>query len=386
MKSYITVSLVGSYIEEFMNKLMKENIMVWNVINKDGVIFFDLSPHYYKKTAEIALSHGMRTKVEYRRGSYFIVRRYKKRYGVFFGAVAFLGIIVLFSNFIWDVRVSGNQAVSNAQITEILEKHGIRSGVLISDFSSAKEKAELAIVLELDRLAWVNVERVGSRVNIKVSERLEAEADEIPITSPCNIVAGKSGQIVETEVYRGTLLIEKGSGINQGDIIVSGVVEDGTGNIILSHASAKIIAECEEEVEFVMPFTTLERKKTGKVTKKPFILFLGNTLPLFIKESTPENAVYSMETRAPTFLGFRLPYRLKTGIYTHYDIVEVQIGQNEAHRKLRKQIDTYRENFYSDSEIVSFDETFTLREDGIEAKVRIVYRTDIAKKKVIGVP
>jgi len=384
MKSYIIVSAFGSYVEHFMNELFENNIKIWEIKNKDGIIYFKTSPYFYKIIAETAIASGTKTKVESRHGAYFKLRPYKKRYGVFFGVVSFFGIIVLMSNFIWDIRVSGNQSVSSAQIIEVLEKHGIKSGAGVKSFD--RERAELAAILELDMLAWVNIEREGSRVHVKVSERLESDIAEIPGTTPCNVIAAKTGVIVKTEVYRGALLIESGSGVNQGDVIVSGVVEDGAGNIILSHASAKIIAECTDEAEFFAQFTSTERRKNGKITKNNFIVFLGKTHQLFIFGSEPENSTYSEETRIPRFLGFKLPYRLRTGIYTHYDLIEVQIGQTEAMRRLKKEIDMFRQNFYAGSEIISFDEVYDVREDGVGAKVRVVYHTDIAEKKVIGVP
>lgn len=383
MKSYVTVSVFGVRAQEYLNELFKI-MSVKNIKNKDDVIYFEIRPHKYKSAATLASRFGLRTRVEDRRGLYFKLRPYRKRYGIIFGCAAFFGVITLLSNFIWDIRVSGNTAVSSAQIKEVLEKHGISSGVLINSYDD--EKAELAAVLELDKLAWVSIERTGSRINVKVSERLEAKEPEISIKTPCNITAGKSGVIVETEVYRGALLIEKGSGVHRGDVIVSGIVEDGAGNIILSHASAKIIAECVDEAQFFMPFNTIERKHNGKVSKNNFMVFLGHEFPLFLIDAEREKSTYREETRAPRFLGFRLPIRLKTGFYSHYDLIEVQIGQAKAISRLKSQIENYRRNFHSDSEIISFDETFSLREDGVEANVKIVYRTDIAVKREIGIP
>ena len=208
MKSYITVSVFGTHIEEFMNELLSKSVKLWNVQNNNGIIVFESSPRSYKKIARTAYAHGMRTKVEDRRGSYFKLRRYRKRYGAFFGTASFIGIIVFFSNFVWDIRVSGNEMISDYQIIEILEKHGLKIGARTDRGVIAG--AKLAAALELDGLAWISIERDGSRINVKVSERLEVDEEEIPITSPCNVIAGKSGQIVEMEVYRGRLLMEKG--------------------------------------------------------------------------------------------------------------------------------------------------------------------------------
>jgi similar to stage IV sporulation protein len=387
MKSYIVVSVSGSHNEKFVNEILKKNIKVWEIKNKDGVIYFNTSPYFYRKLAQAALGSGVRTRVEERHGAYFRLRKYKKRYGIFLGLGGFFGVIVLLSNFVWDVRVSGNADVTSAQILEIMERHGIVSGVFAGNYD--KEKAELAAIIELDRLAWVSVERTGSRVNVKVSERLETVAVEIPHTTPCNIIAAKTGVIRKTEVYRGTLLYEIGSGVNRGDVIVSGVVEDGTNNVILSHASAKIIAECEDKAEFFVPFISSERRNTGKVTENNFIIFLGKSFPLFIFPSVPEHASHREEFRAPTFFGLRLPHRLRTDVYTHYEMVDVQIGQTAAIERLKKQIEQYKTNFYgvdSGNEIISYDERFIIKENGIAAEVKFVYLTDIAVKRVIGVP
>jgi len=387
MKSYIVVSSRGSYNESFMNELMSNKIRFHDLEIKDDIIYFITSPYFYKRIARIARESGVKTRVESRHGAYFKLRPFKKRYGVFFGAAGFIGVIVLLSNFIWDIRVTGNSDVEPSQIIEIMERHGIRNGSFIHGYS--KESAELSAILELDRLAWINIERDGSRINVKVSERLEPAVEEIPVTVPCNVVAVKTGIIVKTEVYRGTLLYEIGSGVDRGDVIVSGVIEDGTGNIILSHASAKIIAECVDAAEFFVPFITHERRNNGRVTKNNFILFLGTSFPTSVILNPPDNASYREETRAPRFFGLRLPYRLRTEIYTHYDIIEVQIGQTAAIERLKKQIEDYKFNFYgtdSGNVIISVDERFIIRDDGIAAEVTIVYHTDIAVKRIIGVP
>ena len=169
-------------------------------------------------------------------------------------------------------------------------------------------------------------------------------------------------------------------------MIVSGVVEDGTGNIFLSHADAKIIAECVDETEFFISYVTREKKNNGNITKRNSVIFLGKAFPMFIDSGAIENASYSEETRTPALLGFKLPYRIKTGIYTHYDMVEVKKTQTDTIDKLKKQIEIYKENFYGDSEIISCDEIFIPGEEGIKAEIKIVYRTDIARKKIIGTP
>lgn len=381
MKSYVQVSVFGVYTEAFINTLLKKGIKVENIINKDGIIFFNCSPRKYPAAAKTARSYGLKTRILERSGIYFKLRKYKKRYGAVLGAFCFAFIIVFMNNFIWDIRVTGNETLTAEQITEQLEKEGIHIGTQIKSYSAPA--AELSLKLALDRLAWVNIERVGSRLLVKVSERLEDNLPNIPVSEPCNVIATKTGRIVETEIYRGKLLLEKGSGVNKGDIIVSGIVEDGAENILLSHADAKIVAECEDEAEFFIPFTEAEKKKNGNIDRNNYLVFLGNLFPLFIGSANNENMYYSEETRNPTFFGLPLPFNIKTCIYVYYDIVEVTYNSEETLEKLNKQIELYKSNFFGKDEIITFDVEYIAEETGITAKTKAVYRTNIAYKKEI---
>lgn len=381
LNSYVQISIFGTYTETFINSLLKRGIKIKNVINKDGTVYFESSPRRYPMISKTARGYGLKTKVIKREGVYFLLRKYRKRYGAVIGAFGFAFIIVFMNSFIWDIKVTGNESVTTAQIIEQLDKEGIGIGTQIKSYSAPA--AELSLKLALERLAWANIERVGSRLTVKVSERLEENASAIPISEPCNVVASKTGRIIETEIYRGNLLLEKGSGVNKGDIIVSGTVKDGAGNILLHHADAKIIAECEEEASFYFPFNSLEKKKNGNVKKKNYLLFLGNLFPLFIRNADSNNMYYIEESKNLSFLGMPLPFKMKTCIYEYYDEVEVSYSREDALGKLNNQIELYKTNFFNEDEIVLFDIEYYTDEKGITAKTKAVYKTNIAVKKEI---
>lgn len=381
IKSYVRVSVFGSYVEVFIDFLRQKSIRIWDTENLDGIIYFKCKPNSYPAIVRFARSYGLRTKPVNRHGAYFKLVKYKKRYGIVLGVINFFLIITVMSNFVWDIRVIGNETITEQQITEQINLNGISSGTYIKGYNPAA--IELSLKLELDRLAWINIERSGSRVNVKVSESLLPKKAEIPVSEPCNVIASHTGRIISTEVYRGKLLLEKGSGVGKGDIIVSGIVEDGGGNNLLQHADAKIIAECEESAEIFAPFTVREKKNNGKTLKKDYFIFLGNTYPLFLNNADLENVRYSEELRKPTFFGLSLPFKIKTGIYNYYDEIDITYSSDETMERLKKQVDIYKQNFFREGEIISFNTEFLINESGINAKVKVVYQTDIALKKEV---
>jgi len=380
--NYAEFTAFGAYCGDFIDCLAKSEIEVWDISGANEIYTAKTAPQNYIRVARKAREFRVKTAVSKRSGKYFLLRRYRKRLGIPAGILAFFAIIVVMSNYIWDIRITGNQQISRAQILEQLEKNGIKTGVPANSFN--KNKAEINISLALGDLAWVNIEREGSRLNVKVSESLPSDAAQVPSDAPCNIVAGRSGQIISTEIYRGKLLYPMRSGVNKGDIVVSGVVGNGAGGLQFVHADAKIIAECTETMEFYQPFASYQNVKNGYSAAEKSIIFLGMNFPLSFGSSRSykgDNIKYTEEIRAPKILGFRLPYRLLTQNYVYYDRVEITDTETDALEKLNMTVDLYEQNLLAGAEIVAREIEYFPDDLGIRAKVSYVFRTDIAVKK-----
>ncbi|MDR1754203.1 MAG: sporulation protein YqfD [Eubacterium sp.] len=378
----VRAELYGNDGQGYINELIiNKNIKLWDIESKGNVITFNIHVSDYRTAAETARDLGGKIKAIKKRGAYFALRNYRNRYGILFGALAFAFIIITLSNYILDIRVSGNQEVSDNQIVEHLNTIGISTWIHTGDIN--KTLAEASLLRAFDRLAWTSVELQGSRLYIKISEKEATNASNFSTEIPCNIVANRTGRIVETEVYRGKLTRPLGSGVAKGEMIVSGTIDDGAGNILFQHADAKIIAECEEFVTFFVPYFSIEKKKTGRVTQKDYIEFLGGSFPLFLNGKVPENSTYHEQMRHPSFLGLKLPLRIKSAVYTEYEEIEVIRLTEDVLSELTKQIDNYEKNFYGDTEIVKWYTEYLPDEDGVHAEVSIVYRTNIAEKSEI---
>lgn len=377
--SYIDVMVFGSHMDEFVNALMSGEVKTWEIKKADGMLFLKCRPYHYKRLAGLARRHGVRSTIEKRHGFYFRVHRYKKRYGVPLGVMGYAAVIVLLSLFVWDIRVAGNEEITSGQIKEILLEKGVTTGIPINSFDT--QLTEIYVRNSLEKLAWVSLERDGSRVYVKILEGNVEENPGLPAGTPCNIISLYDGVIVDYEVYRGQLMYEKGSGVVAGDILVSGLVDDGGGNVLLQQANAKVILECTAEVEFYAGFVTQETRKTGVVTRNSYIELLGASIPFLTNQTPADVARYSEETRKPEVFGFPLPFRVKTCVYEGYEYVEVQRTSEEALKSLNSQIEAYLGNFYAEAEIVSQETEIVPGEDGISARLRLVYRADAAVQR-----
>lgn len=381
--NYAEFTAFGAYCGEFMDFLAKSDIPIWDISGSNDIYTARVAPGNYMKVARKSRDFRVKTAVVGRGGAYFVLRRYRGRIGIPLGILAFFAIIVIMSNFIWDIKIIGNQTLTRAQIVEQLEKNGVKAGTPVKGFNA--NKVEIKMSLALNELAWVSVERAGSRLIVKISERLPSDgnnASPVPTESPCNVIAGRSGRIVTTEIYRGRLLYKPKSGVNKGDIIVSGVIGNGSGGLLFVRADAKIIAECTETVELYQAYDNYEDIKNGVTASDKYVIFLGMNIPVAGERPIKgDNIKYSEEIRAPKIFGFPLPYRELTQNYVYYDRVRVTDAPSDALEKLNNAIDLYERNFLSNAEIISRDIGYFPDDDGIKAVVTHTFYEDIAVKK-----
>jgi similar to stage IV sporulation protein len=387
LKSYIEFTVFGAYSSEFIDYLVASDFSLSEITSTHEIYTIRTSVASYRAIARKAREFRVKTKVVRRVGVYFILRRYRKRVGILVGLLMFFAIIVMMSNFVWSVRITGlceGSELSRWQILEKLDENGISPGVYIHSFNA--NAAEIELTLAIEELAWVSIERTGSRVNVKVSERLDEDSEGIPLSQPCNVIASRSGVLVRAEVYRGELLYEVGSGINEGDVIVSGAILDEgiAGRVSYVHADALLLIEITESVEFFQPFTVLHRAKNGHSRSNQSVVFLGHRFGGEVDINPhSDHVTYSETMTAPTFFGFPLPFRILNQSYVFYDRVQVTDPPVTALEKLNRDIELYEANFLDGAEIISREAEYFPEEDGIHAVVRYVYQVNAAVKQEI---
>ncbi|MCL1882123.1 MAG: sporulation protein YqfD [Oscillospiraceae bacterium] len=411
-KSYVEFSAFGVYCNDFVDFLVSSPHQVFDITSSSDIYSIKTSPHNYAWIKRKAGEFGVRTKVIDRRGGYFVLRRYRKRIGLLFGMLAFLGIIVAMSNYIWDIEITGNSQIGNYRIMEQLNKSGIRTGIGINSFNANQVELELAI--SIPDLAWVSIERSGSRINVKISEQiLDDEQPEISLKQPANVISTKSGILVRADVYRGDLLYEVGSGIRAGDVVVSGVIARGgtpenpetlqipenTENLEPGvtyhyvHADATLIVETSEIVDFYQPFTVNHRIANGRSVNERSFIFLGRRIRGLSNDrnssqinKNANHIDYFENITTPKFLGFPLPFRVLEQQYTFHERIEVTDSPTAARDNLLKQIELYEQNFILSgdmAEIVERQIEFFPDEEGVGALVRFVFRVNAASQREI---
>ena len=102
LRGSVDFTASGKFPERFMNITAKNGVNLWNPVPKKNAISASMYLSDYKKIRILARKSRVKTRITAKHGLPFIINRYKKRTGLFAGAVCGIILCIFLSNFIWS--------------------------------------------------------------------------------------------------------------------------------------------------------------------------------------------------------------------------------------------------------------------------------------------
>ena len=376
----VRFSAFGAYCEKFIDELIERKIKISGISAENGIIYADVGVHSYPAVAKLSRDYGVRVRVKERKGAYFRYSRFRKRPGLIIGTFLGVFLVLLLRCFVWHIEIHGNEELTDSYILSLLEQNGFTSGVYANGTDALS--AERGILMVSDKIKWINIEVNGSRADVYLSEQVSTAQNEVDLKTPCNIVADRSGILVDAKVDSGKLMYENGSGFAEGSVLVSGAVNSGD-TVIFVHSDAEITAEFYDDVEFSMDLTTTEKVPTGEKFTRTQLMLLGMVIYDSFGDESTENTICDESVRELSLFGLKLPVKIKTDTFTRYRDENVTRRQEDVIKILNSRLEMYRFNFLKEYERL---DTVTYLEDNgdsITLRAHIKLRGNIGVKKPI---
>ena len=155
-------------------------------------------------------------------GKYTKLNAANKRTGLFAHAICGIIICIFLTNFIWSVKISDTEEISNTYLESLLGDNGISVGVWKNNLDT--DQIERNIQLKCDDIRWMSINIMGSLVTVEVKETYKKPKLDTS-KNPCNVKAVKDGVITRIQAYNGRPVVTKGCGVENGQILDSGLDE-----------------------------------------------------------------------------------------------------------------------------------------------------------------
>ena len=312
LKGYVILSLMGFNIERFLYICARRGIAMWDIkkYGKDSASV-SMSMSDFFKIRQIAVKTRVRVHIKKKTGLPVLFKKYKKRYFLYGGCVLFAVSLLVTSQFIWTVEITGVKKADIESIRQVLEESGVRVGGLKYSLTSSMDIKNM-MLNRVDNVAWAWVYIKGTKAVCEIYE------DNLPQAAleegvPCDIVAARDGIIRKIIARDGIKQVKSGDTVMSGDVLISGTIYNSTGGVgVTVPASGVVEAHTWHEITDTYKLYHETKVPTGEVktfwrlnffSKKANLYFDGH---IDFENSLSEVKNYEARLGKDIFLGVSL--------------------------------------------------------------------------------
>lgn len=380
LRGYVWFEVRGGFIERFLNLAARNRITIWSGRKRGDVYGGCVAARDYRHLRGIAKQTGVRLRISGKHGLPFHRQRYRRRTGLLAGAAIFFAFVFGMAQFIWRIEIRGNDRASTASILQALESLEIAPGTLRRSIDI--RDSERKMLLLVPDLSWVALNMDGSTIHVEVSES-SLPPPMIDPKTPCNVVAREAGQIIALHVFEGQALVKEGDTVLPGDLIVSGITQDGREQTLYRHARAQVIAETTLTLEAASPLQQTAFIPTGKQLRRHYLGIFGVELPVFLPWSTPSPYRVERALSPLRIASLELPVYWLREEYIFMREVPRTLTEEEAKLDALAQLENLEKTQLTEAEILDRRITGELRNGTFYLWAEYDCRIDIAHKQEI---
>lgn len=272
-----------------------------------------------------------------------IIKRHKDRAGFLVGAVCALLMMTAADNYVWDIRISGNESVTYTELTETLSECGLRVGARIDELDV--DEIETATALKCKSVSWIAINIQGTYANIQIREVGEKPQNE-EVSKPSNLVAARDGQIDRIELFSGNAMVRSGDVVRAGDILVSGVWDSNHYGMFVTRSSGKVFARTTRTFTIEIPFEYEEKVLVERKTREKYLIFFSKEIKVFENAGNMGSSCDTIESvkNLRLWSGDRLPVGVRTVSELWYETEACRYTEEEAmniaYYRLRERIES----------------------------------------------
>lgn len=382
LTGYYRVVCPARYRERAATAVMRSGIRHGGFsLLQDGSLCFSVGSKEMPGLRRIIDKSGVVGYSLYGRGLPFLLSRYRRRVGFAVGAATFLCIVYLSTLFVWRVDVADGTSLNRTVVEERLAEAGIGVGTYIPscDLAAVAEK----YLTKYDDCAWITVNMSGTVAQVELSEMLPRPASKEE--GPCNVIAGYGGVIDSFVINSGKGYVSAGDVVLEGDLLVSGVIEDLQGDTRLTAADAEVYAEVERRVTVSVPIAYSERVYTGRESHSFTVGFFGAEARLPFGAKDPGGEWERSSDRSVLTLpdGRLTPFSVTETVWREYGEVKLTRTGSQAKAIARAELARAVADELNGARILEISTAFSSDGTAVTAEARVRCICNIAKKQEI---
>ena len=245
---------------KFINKIKYVNVKILEIKYEQGYIYLKIDSKYLDKLNKYLVSYKF--SIVNSTGIYDILNKIKRNY--IFCICLLIGVILFFimSNMVVKINIIHESKEIREIIKDELDEYGIKVLSFKKSYKELDKIRQEILDKYPEKLDWMEFDVDGMIINVRIEERIitdTSKSDKV-----CNLVAAKSGIINDIKIEQGEVLVNINDYVNEGDILVSGVINYNEEMKRSTCAKGEVYATTWYTVDVKIPFRYNEYEETGK--------------------------------------------------------------------------------------------------------------------------
>ncbi|MBE6533050.1 MAG: hypothetical protein E7676_06090 [Ruminococcaceae bacterium] len=311
------------------------------------------------------------------------IKRLKHKKAILISSLIGAIIVFLASSLVWDIRIDGNDSLTDAQITEALSESNFSVGDvwLLCD----RSRIESDFLRNLSEISWININKRGTVAYVSVMEKnSQNDTENEHPEGYANLVASCDCIIEEITVISGTPQVKAGDVVKKGDVLILGLkpIESGGG---LCYAEGRVIGRMSEEVSVEVEreheVRRVERKKLSEININ-FFNFSINIFKLYGNSVNGCDIIKNIKVFS-LFGEKRLPFSISTSYVLEYDSTPESYDDTQIVKIASERLSVKMLSLLSDADLVKIKTDGRYTDKGYQMRSQILLTREVAEASPI---
>ncbi len=317
----------------------------------------------------------MQIRVNRKRGLWFFLARWRARWGLLAGPLAFLLVLHLAGGIIWSVQYNVPGPMLKKQLEAQLFSQNLQPGA--APTQADLQAAEQALLKQCPELGWITLNFADGRLTVECDRSRDTP---IQPAGAKRIAAGESGRLLALNVQSGIAVKRVGQTVTVGETLIEGEKLDRDGRAVPGEAAGSAMALVQKQFRCDQPLTVAAEFPTGRLRRSEAVEGLGQRLDLsWYTKQEPDSRWQRKTTREPlSLLGLALPAVSVRTLWVEYARQEIRLTQEQAaalaawacRRQLRQE--------HPDAELRTEEKEQRLNNDVLQYVWTVQFEADIA--------
>jgi len=277
----------GEQLARFVNLVSRDGIILYHTQKSERGMRAQIKLADFRRLRKAARQTRTRVHIVAKYGWPFVAARWWRRKGLLLGILIIASVLTILSQLVLSISVSGNKNLRTPEVLERAENLGLKTWV----YSKKLNLNGIAKTLQeqLPDAAWIGIERHGTNIEIKVSEKIRPSISN----EAGNLVASRAGIVKEIMVIEGTPLVHEGETVRAGQVLIKSPGNNQStskGTPPVSVARGFVRGRVWYSAEAQIPLVEDKVEESGRVATGRGIKFGSRVIMLTIQNSPFEQS------------------------------------------------------------------------------------------------